>query len=158
MRGVSERTVQRDWRKARLLLHRVMRDDPEDDVTGGLAEVATARTVGESRHRRRCRVFDLVSDCSGERPDIPVAPLAPVHRMFSLKRHFWNALQPLLDRALDLEPSQRRAWLDDLRTDCPTIARELERLMRPELDSSDPASFATRDVLPGSLESLGLRG
>jgi DNA-directed RNA polymerase specialized sigma24 family protein len=30
MRGVSERTVQRDWRKARLLLHRVMQDDPAD--------------------------------------------------------------------------------------------------------------------------------
>ncbi len=30
MRGVSERTVQRDWRKARLLLHRVLRDDSAD--------------------------------------------------------------------------------------------------------------------------------
>ncbi len=30
MRGVSERTVQRDWRKARLLLHHVMRDDVGD--------------------------------------------------------------------------------------------------------------------------------
>jgi RNA polymerase sigma factor (TIGR02999 family) len=27
LRGVSERTVQRDWRKARLLLHRTIRDD-----------------------------------------------------------------------------------------------------------------------------------
>ena len=26
LRGVSERTIQRDWRKARLLLHRVVRD------------------------------------------------------------------------------------------------------------------------------------
>jgi DNA-directed RNA polymerase specialized sigma24 family protein len=26
LRGVSERTVLRDWRKARLLLHRVMQD------------------------------------------------------------------------------------------------------------------------------------
>ena len=29
MRGVSERTVQRDWKKARLLLHHVMQDDAE---------------------------------------------------------------------------------------------------------------------------------
>jgi RNA polymerase sigma factor (TIGR02999 family) len=29
MRGVSERTVQRDWRKARLLLHHTMMDDVE---------------------------------------------------------------------------------------------------------------------------------
>ena len=29
LRGVSERTVQRDWRKARLLLHRTLMDDTE---------------------------------------------------------------------------------------------------------------------------------
>ena len=28
LRGVSERTVQRDWNKARIYLHRVLRDDP----------------------------------------------------------------------------------------------------------------------------------
>ena len=28
MLGVSERTVQRDWEKARIYLHRVLRDDP----------------------------------------------------------------------------------------------------------------------------------
>jgi hypothetical protein len=27
MMGVSERTVQRDWEKARIYLHRVLRDD-----------------------------------------------------------------------------------------------------------------------------------
>lgn len=37
MRGVSERTVQRDWRKARLLLHRVMRDD--EGNTGSAQEM-----------------------------------------------------------------------------------------------------------------------
>jgi len=31
LRGVSERTVYRDWRKARLLLHRWMTDAPEPD-------------------------------------------------------------------------------------------------------------------------------
>ena len=29
LRGVSERTVQRDWRKARLLLHHTLMDDAE---------------------------------------------------------------------------------------------------------------------------------
>jgi RNA polymerase sigma factor (TIGR02999 family) len=33
LRGVSERTVQRDWRKARLLLHRTLLED--DEVAGG---------------------------------------------------------------------------------------------------------------------------
>ena len=28
MMGVSERTIQRDWEKARIYLHRVLRDDP----------------------------------------------------------------------------------------------------------------------------------
>jgi len=28
LRGVSERTVQRDWKKARIYLHRTLRDDP----------------------------------------------------------------------------------------------------------------------------------
>jgi RNA polymerase sigma factor (TIGR02999 family) len=31
MRDVSERTVQRDWRKARLLLHRTLQDAPRSD-------------------------------------------------------------------------------------------------------------------------------
>ena len=29
MLGISERTVQRDWEKARIYLHRVLRDDPK---------------------------------------------------------------------------------------------------------------------------------
>jgi RNA polymerase sigma factor (TIGR02999 family) len=31
LRGVSERTVQRDWRKARLLLHRALRDEDDSE-------------------------------------------------------------------------------------------------------------------------------
>ena len=34
-RGISERTVQRDWRKARVLLHRTL----DDDATGGTTAV-----------------------------------------------------------------------------------------------------------------------
>ena len=34
LRGVSERTVQRDWRKARLLLHRTLRDDGGGESAG----------------------------------------------------------------------------------------------------------------------------
>ena len=78
--------------------------------------------------------------------------------MFNLKRHFWNALQPLLNRALDLEPADRRAWLEDMRIDCPTIARELESLMRPEMELEHHSTErSARDVVPGSLESFGLR-
>lgn len=34
LRGVSERTVQRDWRKARLLLHHTLADETGSDETG----------------------------------------------------------------------------------------------------------------------------
>jgi len=79
--------------------------------------------------------------------------------MFTLKRHVWNVLQPLLNRALDLESAERLAWLADMRADCPTIVRELELLLRPELDEAGRCSVAQlRDVVPGSPQSLGLRG
>lgn len=79
--------------------------------------------------------------------------------MLSLARLFRNALQPLVRCALDLDQSQRSAWLTELRADCPTVAREMERLMRPVLGSSSPdaTSSSSRDVVPGSLEHLGLR-
>jgi hypothetical protein len=34
LRGVSERTVQRDWRKARVLLHQALRADEPADTHG----------------------------------------------------------------------------------------------------------------------------
>lgn len=79
--------------------------------------------------------------------------------MFTLKRHVWNVLQPLLNRALDLESAERLAWLADMRADCPTIVRELELLLRPELGEASRSSAAPlHDALPGSPQSLGLRG
>jgi hypothetical protein len=78
--------------------------------------------------------------------------------MLSLARHFRNALQPLVRRALDLDPSQRLSWLTELRADCPNVAREMERLLGPVLESSPlDATSSFRDVVPGSLEHLGLR-
>lgn len=55
--------------------------------------------------------------------------------MLNHTRHLHSALQPLLTSALALDPSDRRAWMDELRADCPRIARELELLMRPLLES-----------------------
>ena len=80
--------------------------------------------------------------------------------MFSLARHFQNALQPLVRRALDLHPSERLRWLNELRADCPTVAREIERLLPPTLESSAGFDMTSvpRDVVPGSLEYLDLRG
>ncbi len=79
--------------------------------------------------------------------------------MVTLKRHVWNALQPLLNRVLDLEPAERLAWFDEMRADCPTLVRELELLLRPELDDAARRSaLVTHGVVLGSPQSLGLRG
>ncbi len=79
--------------------------------------------------------------------------------MFNLDRHFQAALQPLLERARNLPTDARQEWLDDLRIDCPSIAAELQLQLRiaPRLPSQDPGSREPRRVVPGSLESLGLR-
>lgn len=79
--------------------------------------------------------------------------------MFNLRRLFHSAIQPLCQCALDLDASEREAWLKELRADCPTVARELERLIQPVLDSSPAhrATCALVTIVPGSPEHLGLR-
>jgi len=64
-----------------------------------------------------------------------------------------NALHPLVDRAETLDSHERRAWLTELRRDCPTIAKELERLLAPHLMQDRLA-----DAPPmHALDMLGLR-
>jgi|GEM_PF-2935630 len=46
---------------------------------------------------------------------------------------FSQALQPLVDRAEELDCRERQAWLTELRRDCPTVAKELEQLLSPHL-------------------------
>ncbi len=79
--------------------------------------------------------------------------------MLPFARHFRNALQPLLHCALALNVSERAVWLHELRTDCPTVARELERLLGTPVDLPAPsgARSSAHDVVPGSPEHLGLR-
>ncbi len=78
--------------------------------------------------------------------------------MSHLTRHFQNALQPLAKTALDLSASERRAWLQELRVDCPTVARELERLLGAPLATAErDANVPAYTVVPGSPEHLSLR-
>jgi len=78
--------------------------------------------------------------------------------MFRFTRHFQNALQPLANSALDLNASERQAWLHELRAECPTVAREIERLLGPMLAAAEgDASVPTCTVVPGSPEHLSLR-
>ena len=44
----------------------------------------------------------------------------------------WDALSPLLDAALELEPPARAAWLAELRRNRPELAARLERLIEGE--------------------------
>lgn len=79
--------------------------------------------------------------------------------MLNFARHFRNAIQPLVHCALDLAPAERGVWLRELRADCPSVARELERLMQSSLDASPTVEveISVRHIVPGSPEHLGLR-
>ena len=68
------------------------------------------------------------------------------------------ALHPLLDRALELEPTERAAFLAGLRTTQPELTAELERLLalEPDLDSRGFLSSA-QPVLSGD-DLAGLAG
>jgi len=77
--------------------------------------------------------------------------------MFHITRHFRKALQPLANSVLDLAAPERHTWLQALRADCPTVARELERVL------GEPLTTAHRDAdgpgcgaESGSPEYLGL--
>src|SRR6476659_275266 len=50
-------------------------------------------------------------------------------------REHWRVIEPLLDRALELSPSQRASWLDALGATSPELAAELSTL----LDDDDTA-------------------
>lgn len=78
--------------------------------------------------------------------------------MFNFTRHFQSSLQPLLERARTLTGSQRSAWLNELRAECPTVTCELERMLTADSRTADVAEVETECVaVAGSLESLGLR-
>ncbi len=46
-----------------------------------------------------------------------------------MNRDHWQALSPLLDRALEMSGDERAAWLGVLRADEPALAAELETLL-----------------------------
>jgi predicted component of type VI protein secretion system len=52
--------------------------------------------------------------------------------MARLDRQLWEALRPLLDRALDLCDTERTEYLNDLRTDSPRVVAALEELLQCE--------------------------
>jgi serine/threonine-protein kinase len=60
-------------------------------------------------------------------------------------RDRWRLLEPLLDRALDLSPTQRASWLDSLSTTAPDIAAELSSLLADD-DAAEQRGFLSMPV------------
>ena len=60
-------------------------------------------------------------------------------------RDRWRLLEPLLDRALDLSPTQRASWLDALGTTAPDIAAELSSLLADD-DVAEQRGFLSVPV------------
>jgi serine/threonine protein kinase len=50
--------------------------------------------------------------------------------MMGLRNDRWGALSPHLDRALEMDPGERRAWIAALKVQDPALAAELETLLR----------------------------
>ena len=57
---------------------------------------------------------------------------SPRQRTSIIDRDRWQALEPLVDRALELPDDERAAWLAELRSTSPAIAAELATLLKGE--------------------------
>lgn len=69
----------------------------------------------------------------------------------------WRALEPLLDRALELADSDRDAWLADLRDSSPGLAADLVAILSGEGAADEQGFLAVPLVGPGpSLEGVTL--
>jgi eukaryotic-like serine/threonine-protein kinase len=73
-----------------------------------------------------------------------------------MDRDRWNALEPLLDEALDLAPDDRDRWLDALRTTAPDVAAELGFLLSVDHDAVRSGFLERPSAV--SLEGLDLGG
>ena len=76
--------------------------------------------------------------------------------MKRLSKEDWIALRPLLDEALELGREARPAWLAQQRSSNPTLAAELEVLLKSEaeVDRAGFLSTSHQPVLPGAGFSL----
>ena len=66
--------------------------------------------------------------------------------MRAIDRERWQILGPLLDRALELSPEARGAWLEELRTHSPSLASEIATLLSAEALADRSGFLATPPV------------
>jgi len=74
--------------------------------------------------------------------------------MAAFDRTRWQSLEPLLDHALDLAPEERRAWLDTLSQESPSVAADIASLLESEA-AADERGFLAATFEP-SLEGIEL--
>ena len=68
----------------------------------------------------------------------------------------WKRIAPFLDRALEVEPQEREAWLTELTTLQPEIAHTI-RAMLAERDALDARGFLSHSPLHGVATRAGMR-
>jgi serine/threonine protein kinase len=66
-----------------------------------------------------------------------------------LEPHEWERISGLIDQGLDLEPSARAPWLDELAATQPEVAGKL-RLLLAELETLTSSSFLERTMIPAT--------
>src|SRR5262249_10321242 len=102
------------------------------------------------------------SESGRRRASISVAASTRSYRseelMPTLTPEQWKVLSPRLDEALDLTEEERRRWLAALRTHDPTLAEQLEVLLKEHRALSEQRFLEKQIVqLPGSQGLAGQR-
>src|SRR6266702_105421 len=75
--------------------------------------------------------------------------------MSKLSPDQWQALSPRLDEALEMTDDERSSWLSSLQSENPTLAYQLEILLRESLPPT--ARGAHEAVFPVDMPELGSR-
>src|SRR5919109_3593694 len=70
-----------------------------------------------------------------------------------MEAEYWRRIQPIFDRALELEPHERSTWLDTACAGEPALRADLERLL-----AEDAAAGGVLDASPHALLQLTLDG
>jgi serine/threonine-protein kinase len=68
--------------------------------------------------------------------------------MPTIDRDRWRALEPLIDRALDLEPAERARWLAELSAESPALAAEVSAFLAAEAAADQVGFLAAPSVAP----------
>jgi serine/threonine-protein kinase len=74
--------------------------------------------------------------------------------MARLTKDRWRAISPHLERALELFGDERRTWLESMRTQDPTLVRDIEELLEERADLSHEGFLEGEPPLPPEARAL----